>query len=90
MFCFFGVVLQVEDVVEDAEVHRAWDEEVLLPLEDHLQALSLKRLRHQSKGLGHLVLDQLAHREHHSKEGHHDKVVLHRWVKDQGQWSLVK
>ena len=84
-------MLQVEDAVEDVEAHQEWDEEVLHPLEDHLQAHSPKRLRHQSKeGLGQLVLDLLAHQEHLSKEVHHDKAVLRRWVQDQGQWSLVK
>ena len=91
MFCFVGVVLQVEDAVEVVEVHQEWVGEVLHPLEDHLQAHSHKRLRHQSKeGLGQLVLDLLAHREHHSKEVHHDRVVLHQWAQDLGQWSLVK
>ena len=84
-------MLQVEDAVEVVEVHQEWDEEVLHPLEDHLQAHSPKRLRHQSKeGLGQLVLDLLAHREHHSKEVHHDRVDLHQWAQDLGQWSLVK
>ena len=42
-------MLQVEDAVEDVEVHQEWDEEVLHPLEDHPPAHSHKRLRHQSK-----------------------------------------